>query len=641
MGGISHLDKMITSLESSYIDQNQGMTQDKLDQQASKIWVKFDKSDKSEDGFGLKLSAASQSKSATKSLFGQSKLDKTKSKVQDHFDQHFKEAKVKRGKVDDQSSMKFLEAAYTGSSKKTYMTLAELRTMRDQANADVANINKNKNDIQSSTQEVNSIKNSLSGVGIGSLESISQDIKQKIDQKLAEVDSTYTDYTGSMKEKPKYNDAQKAQMLKQVVKFAKNAQDNLSTKVNEHFNKVEQEQQTKQLAEMQKKQQLENAKKIEPHVPPQFDNAELQLGNVEGGPLLQSRQGSNQSCALHAINSFCQDQVMDDATMNASFKQVMKPQVDSFDAMKDGIDDIVVVNKIKPKPQDVKSGFETNSVQWQLHNLGIETESMNIDTPLTSKLTKPGPNVDISADQKAFLTMQAQKLELSPDVYTQMVFAAGDPSPELEEEYAAYLGDLAIDRAVIKLNESGADRVMLNYGIEEGTHWVTMMKDDEGKWHLLDSLDKTGDQPEMTMKEFLTQKRNLFANNDQVMRAQMVVERDPKVPGDNQAFDAFQDGGKALLFNMKSDGWYDGATVSMDKLKSDMSDAIDVLDDLENGRDIDTEAALATLRQAVKSMSDYIDNRGDYALMQSQINELQDVVAAANAYIPILDEYSK
>lgn len=70
-----------------------------------------------------------------------------------------------------------------------------------------------------------------------------------------------------------------------------------------------------------------------------------------------------------------------------------------------------------------------------------------------------------------------------------------------------------LENAIQDMNQrtQNLDRFMLNVGSDENNtivkaHWVTFAKDENGDLHLIDSKYKSGDQPEMTVEDYIRQR---------------------------------------------------------------------------------------------------------------------------------------
>ena len=203
---------------------------------------------------------------------------------------------------------------------------------------------------------------------------------------------------------------------------------------------------------------------------------------------------------------------------------------------------------------------------------------------------------------------------------------------KLEATYANFLSLKAIDRAVDKLEESGADRVMVNSGTGGHTHWVTLHKDDQGDWRLLDSL--TPDQPKMDLREFLTKQQRHYADDKGLdMNAQILIERSPKKPSSDMSYMAFNKTANTIATNLKSEGWNDSKNVSVEQLKTQMDKIVGILGMSEPAFNQDMLNNLQKLDQAMAIVADYTATPGDYSIPQETINDINDLKAAAEVFL--------
>ncbi|MEM1275410.1 MAG: hypothetical protein AAGH74_02710 [Pseudomonadota bacterium] len=623
----SYLDQMVNKLEAEYIQNNSKKVKDgKIsDKQAQKIFVKLHSSGKTKNkglkaqmnaknddlGYGIKLSHKKRRLGNTDGVTG------AETKLKNAFKHQLKDNHLSSQEVANDSSYKSLKNALVAKKSKAYITLAELRELKNNANKSV-NSHKVKKSISEADNTIKGLKSNIQSLTQSDNKKVANHAKKVIEQieaKFTDVKEGKWDYMTQRRHKNR-DDIQNLSDLKGIVKFAKTQQTKLDSLVAKSFQQSQVNEQQQLFTQQNKLQMIKAAKQVLPlKKPAGFNNNDLTLKFNSHTNLAKSTQRTDdQSCALHAMNSFFQGHTVDDQSMHQSYKQVYNLKATNFQNEVKDWEDIGLINMKKPKPENVNSGFETDSVQWHLHNLGVETESIRVDTPLSTKLDIPGSKGE-TQDQKHFMAK-----------YGNHMVKSGRTQKDIQIAYANYLSMQAISKAVEKLDESGSDRVMVNSGTGNGTHWVTLHKSGDD-WYLLDSLVKG--QPKMDLQTFLEGRQEFFRKEGLVMNAQILVPRETKEPELNESRDALNDKAKLIAWNLKSEGWQDGATVTVDQLKSSMKTITDTLAKSE----FEIMQNLGAMRDAIQTVSDYIDNPGQFSILQESINDLNDLKAAAKVFL--------
>ncbi|MEM9098483.1 MAG: hypothetical protein AAGC79_08150 [Pseudomonadota bacterium] len=622
----SYLDQMVDKLEAEYIQNNSKKYKDgKIsDKQAQKIFVKLHDSGKTKNkglkaqmnaknddlGYGIKLSHKKRRLGNTDGVTGAG------TKLKNAFKHQLKDNHLSSQEVANDSSYKSLKNALVAKKSKAYITLAELRELKNNANKSV-NSHKVKKSISEADNTIKGLKSNIQSLTQSDNKKVANHAKKVIEQieaKFTDVKEGKWDYMTQRRHKNR-DDIQNLSDLKGIVKFAKTQQTKLDSLVAKSFEQTQVNEQHQLVTQQNKLQMIKAAKQVLPlKQPAGFNNNDLTLKLNSHTNLAKSTQRTDdQSCALHAMNSFFQGHTVDDQSMHQSYKQVYNLKATNFQNEVKDWEDIGLINMKKPKPENVNSGFETDSVQWHLHNLGVETESIRVDTPISTKLDKPGSKGE-TQDQKNFMAK-----------YGNHMVKSGRTKNEIQIAYANYLSMQAIGKAVEKLDESCADRVMVNSGTGNGTHWVSLHKSGDD-WYLLDSLVKG--QPKMDLQTFLEGRQEVFRKKGLVMNAQVLVPRETKQPELNESRDALNDKAKLIAWNLKSEGWQDGATVTVDQLKSSMKTITDTL----AKKEFEIMQNLGAMRDAIQTVSDYIDNPGNFSILQESINDLNDLKAAAKVF---------
>lgn len=349
----------------------------------------------------------------------------------------------------------------------------------------------------------------------------------------------------------------------------------------------------------------------------------------------QKGTGDN-SCAVHAFNAFFQNVSITPDKMAQYAGELYDGEMEVYNQMvrEFGSSDQLMA----PQKQSINRGFETSTLQLALRKeMYLDTESRRVDMPSVGNLLNPTKINNgwdgLSELQKAFYTEKSGGNEYVLQQYLLGIFSDSGKKAEANGEFAKFVGDTNIQREMQRVETAGVDSLMLNYGTERGTHWITFKKDENGEWYKLDSLDDVSVQVKMSPEEFLKIKQNEYSKLGVDFTSEIVFEHTPTV--DTTAVnDGSNNTMKTLLHDTSrilaaSGGWHDSENVTV----SELSDQMEQISVELNKEAPNYDAVKRDLEELSIMIDNYLADYNGPPMKQESVNQMKDLMATVDAFV--------